>query len=337
MPRTVLVIGAQGVIGTFIAREFSSAGWEVTRAGRRPEDATDFRLIDLDDRVDLRQACSQVDLIVNTAHHRELAPERVILRHGGTLIDLTELTPSEREQLTSGGAEGPGLVVADAGLGGVAYLAIAELLREHPEADAAEYSLMFSSNGSSGRAGALFAHSLITGASHHQSTTVPFPEPFGERRCLQVGANGDSVLRQEVGEVPLRHYLCMQPPPLHHVLLGLNRARLIGSMPKISFTAGTRKVPSGLSQEPLCEWVAVNRGGERLAARTLMGRGYYRMTAAATLAFGEALVGAKASDHRKSGLRSIDELVTLADVRQAVEQRGIAIRQQSVATAQKAA
>ncbi|HXB64961.1 MAG TPA: NAD-dependent epimerase/dehydratase family protein [Solirubrobacteraceae bacterium] len=336
MAHTALVIGAQGVIGTFIAREFAAAGWRVTRAGRRTEDASDFRLIDLDDPADLRQACARVDLVVNTAHHPELAPQRTVLRQGGTLIDLTELAPPERRKLASMGSEGPGLVVADTGLGGLAYLAIADLLREHPETDTAEYALMVSANGSSGRAGALFAHGLLTGSSHHPSAKIPFPEPSGESRCLQVGG----VLREQIGEVPLRHYLCMQPRALHRMLLALNGARLIGILPKASFTSGTRKVPAEPSREEICELVAVSRGGERIATQTLSGRGYYRMTAAATLVFGEALLGGRdateakgAAARGKSGLRSIDELITLDDVRPAAIKHGIAIEKQTTARA----
>ena len=326
MAGTVLVIGAQGVLGTFIARDFRAAGWQVIRAGRRPEAAADFRLVDLDDPANVGQACADVDLVVNTAHHPALAPERTVLRQGGTLINLTELTQPERARLRSEGAEGPGLVVADTGFSGIAYLAIAEMLRERPEADAAEYSLMFSANGSSGRAGARLAHALLTGSSHHKTTTVPFPDPFGERRCIEV----DCGLRKTVGEIPLSHYLCMQPRPLHGMLLALNGARLIGLMPAAAFTATARKVPAELSEEPICEWAAVNRDGKRLAVRTFGGQGYYRMTAAATLAFAEALLELHSSGKGKSGLRSIDELVTLADVRPAVEARGITIRPQPV-------
>jgi NAD dependent epimerase/dehydratase family len=325
--RTVLVIGAKGVLGTFLAREFTSAGWQVTRAGRRREDAPDFRLIDLDDAADLRQACAEVDLVVNTAHHRDLSPERTVLRHGGTLINLTDFTPAQRAQLAGEGAEGRGLVVADTGFSGIAYLTIAEMLREHPEADAAEYTLMFSASGSSGRAGALFAHRLLTGSSHHETTTVPFPEPFGEHRCIEVGASRDDGFRKRIGAVPIRHYLCMQPRWLHSMLLALNRARLIGLMPSVLFTAGTRKIPTELTEEAICEWFAISRGGRRLAEQTLAGQGYYRMTVAATLAFGEALLGSNAADSRR-GLRSIDELITLADIRPAIEQRGIRIRRQ---------
>jgi hypothetical protein len=121
------------------------------------------------------------------------------------------------------------------------------------------------------------------------------------------------------------------------MLLALNSARLIGFMPRASFTAGTRKVPSELSDEPICEWVAVSRGGKRLATQTISGRGSYRMTAAATLAFAEALVGPHASNHGKLGLRSIDELITLADIGLALEQRGITIRRQPVRAVARAA
>jgi hypothetical protein len=337
MARKVLVIGAQGVLGTFIAREFSAAGWQVTRAGRRPEDAADFRLVDLDAPADLAQACAQVDLVVNTAHHPNLAPERTVLRHGGTLINLTDFTQPEQTQLASEAVDGRGLVVAHTGFSGIAYLTIAELLRQHDEADRAEYCLMFSASGSTGRAGALFAHSLLTSSSHHETTTVPFPEPVGERRCIEVGADENAVLRRSVGDVPLRHYLCMQPRALQSMLLGLNGARLIGLMPRASFTAGARKVPSELSDEPICEWVAVKRGSERLAAQTLAGEGYYRITAVATLAFAEALLGPNPSAKREVGLRSIDELINLADIRPLIEERGITIRPQPVDAVARAA
>jgi hypothetical protein len=309
----------------------------VTRAGRRPENAPDFRLIDLDDPAVLRQACAQVDLVVNTVHHPKVAPERTVLRHGGALINLTDFTPSDHALLASEALEGRGLVVAHTGFSGIAYLAIAELLREHPEADAAEYSLMFWASGSSGRAGALFAHSLLCGSSHHESKVIPFPEPVGERRCLEVGAGEDAVLRSKLGGVPLRHYLCMQPPALQRMLLGLNGARLIGLMPKASFTAGTRKVPSDLSDEPICEWIAVSRGGKPLAAQTLAGKGYYRITAVATVVFADAILGADASPRRQLGLRSIDELIRLADIRPAIEERGITIDSQPVDTVARAA
>jgi NAD(P)-dependent dehydrogenase (short-subunit alcohol dehydrogenase family) len=323
--REALVIGGQGVLGRLIARDLAGEGWRVTRAGRRPEDAPDFRLLDLDDPSAVRSACARAGLVVNTAHHPKLAPERTVLDQGGALIELTELSREERAELRGEVPAPHGLVVCDSGLGGVAYLALRKLLDEHREADLAEYSLMVSAGGSSGRAGALFGHRLLTGSSHHNSTKVAFPEPFGERHALEV--DGSGVLRSEIAGVPLRHYLCMQPRALNRMLLALNGARLIALMPRASFTAGTRKPPSQATEEPICEWVAVSRGGRRLATRTISGQGYYRMTSAATCVFAEVLSRSQRLDDGGPGLRSIDELIGLAEVRQLLEEHGIAISQ----------
>jgi len=326
MTRKVLVVGAQGVLGSFIARAFSEARWEVTRAGRRPEEAPDFRWLDLADPESVRQACREVDLVVNTAHHPELILERTVLHQGGTLIDLIELSASERARLDAEAAEPEGLVVLHTGLGGVAYLAIAEMLRENPGADAAEYALMLSAAGSSGRAAGVFAHQLLTSSSHHASDGVPFPAPVGARRCLEVGADTDGVPRAAAGAVPIRHYLCMQPRALHSALRVLNAARLISALPRASFTAGAKRLPDELSEERICEWVAVSKNGERVASQTLEGHGYYRMTLAATLVFAESL---SRNPNRQSGVQSIDELLSLPELMPALERRGIAIRKRA--------
>jgi NAD(P)-dependent dehydrogenase (short-subunit alcohol dehydrogenase family) len=323
MATKALVIGAQGVLGNFIAKGLSRASWEVTRAGRRPEQAADFRQLDLADPRSVTQGVRGFDIVVSTAHEPDLALERTILDQGGTLIDLIELSEPERAQL----ARVPTpkcLVVTDTGLGGVAYLAVAELLDAHSDADAAEYALMVSASGSTGRAGGLFAHKLLTSSRHHQTATVPFPEPFGTRRGLEVGQGTDGIPRTTINGIPISHYLCMLPRALHGMLLVLNSARLISVLPKASFTAGTRKVPDELSGERICEWVAVSSGGERVAAQVVEGEGYYRMTTAATVAFAEAL-----ARRQEKGLRSIDELVSLSELRPALEAEGIIVRKEA--------
>ena len=322
MARKALVVGAQGVLGNFIAEGLSEAAWEVTRAGRRPEEAADFRELDLADPKSVSNGVRGFDLVVSTAHEPGLALERTILDQGGTLIDLIELSEAERAQLAEV-ANPKGLVVSDTGLGGVAYLAVAELLDGHPEADAAEYALMVSASGSTGRAGGLFAHKLLTSSRHHETATVPFPEPFGTRRGLEVGQDTDGVPRTAVNEVPIRHYLCMLPSALNGMLLALNSARLISVLPKASFTAGARKVPDELSDERICEWVAVSSNGERVAAQTVEGDGYYRMTTAATVVFANALVG-----KREKGLRSIEKLVSLSELRPALSKNGVRVRKE---------
>jgi hypothetical protein len=324
MASKALVIGAQGVLGSFIAEGLSDAAWEVTRAGRRPEEATDFCQLDLADPKSISKGVLGFDLVVSTAHEPDLALERTILDQGGTLIDLIELSETERAQL--GEVANPkGLVVTDTGLGGVAYLAVAELLDAYPEADSAEYALMVSASGSTGRAGGLFAHKLLTSSRHHETAKVPFPEPFGTRRGLEVGQDTNGVPRTAVNGVPIRHYLCMLPSPLNGMLLALNSARLISALPKASFTAGARKVPDELSDERICEWVAVSSTGERVAAQTVEGAGYYRMTTAATVVFAGAIIG-----RREKGLHSIEELVSLSELGPALSRRGVSVRKEAI-------
>ncbi len=337
MSRKALVIGAQGVLGALISRAFAQAGWEVARAGRRPERASDFRLLDLADPVALSEACAEAHVVVNTAHDPELAPERTVLREGGTLIDLIELTPAERALLRGEVAESArGSVVLDTGLGGIAYLAIAGLLAEHPEADEAEYSLMISASGSTGRAGALMGHKVLTAAAHHRSVKLPFARPFGVRRCLEIGAGGEGMFRTAVSGTPVRHYLCMRPRALQGLLLALNGAHLMSLLPSATFTAGASKASAEPSDERICECVTVGRGGQRLGARTIEGRGYYRMTADATLVFAEALPTLSPTDDARRGLLSIDELLTLDAIRPAIEQHEIFVREQPVEGAGRA-
>jgi hypothetical protein len=328
--RKALVIGAQGVLGNFIAHGLAEAAWDATRAGRRPEKAADFRRLDLDDPKSVSQGVRGFDLVFSTAHHPDLALERTILEHGGTLIDLIELPETERAQLREV-ANPKGLVVTDTGLGGVAYLAVADLLHAHPEADAAEYALMVSASGSTGRAGGLFAHRLLTSSRHHKTARVPFPKPFGTRIGLEVGQGTDGVPRRAVNQVPIRHYLCMLPRALNGMLLALNSARLISLLPTASFTAGTRKPPDELSEERICEWVAVSSDGKRLAAQSVAGEGYYRMTTAATVVFAEALV-----ESREKGIRSIEELVSLSELRAALGEKGVSVRREPMGDADAA-
>lgn len=325
MSQTVLVIGAQGTLGSFIARAFADAGWMVTRAGRRPEDSPDFRRLNLDDADSFSDACREADVVVNTAQHHELAPERTTLRQGGTLINLTDLSLLDRARLTQAATGAEGLVVTDAGMAGVAYLAIRELLGEHPEADGAEYALMFANSMSMGRAGALFAHRLLTGSTHHPTVTIPFPEPIGRRRCLRLAGHAAEVLPAAVAGRQTHYCLLMQPPPLQGLLLALNALRLVSLLPRAMLTAGTGKVPDAPSTERVCDWVAVTHAGNRLATRTIEGNGYYAMTAAATVTFAEAL-STPSADAAPSGLHSVDELLTLVELHPALRQRGIAVR-----------
>jgi hypothetical protein len=281
--------------------------------------------VDLAEREAVEKACQGMDLIINTAHHPALHLERAVLREGGALLDLIELSTPERRRLEDEIAQPAGLVVLHTGLGGIAYLAIAGLLRANPDADAAEYALTVSATGSSGSAGGHFAHRALTGLSHHATAPIPFPEPFGRRRCLEVGGDFEGVLRTVVADTPVRHYMYLHPPAVNALMRGLNFARLIKALPGSFFTGGRRRRSNDLSDEPVREWVAVSRLGRRAASRVVEGRGYYAMTAAATLVFARELTGG----HRQAGVRSIEEVFTLAELAPALKRAGIVVGEQA--------
>src|SRR5437867_5973482 len=111
----VLVIGAQGVLGSFIAHRFREAGWQVTRGGRRPESGADFTLIDLDRAETLAGPCREADLVVSTVRHPALLAERIVLAEGGILLNLDDLPAAERARLSRDSLPARGLVVDRSG------------------------------------------------------------------------------------------------------------------------------------------------------------------------------------------------------------------------------
>jgi hypothetical protein len=115
----------------------------------------------------------------------------------------------------------------------------------------------------------------------------------------------------------------MEPRALNSLVRALNAARIISALPRASFTAGGKALPDELSEERICEWVAVSRDGARLASRAVEGRGYYRMTVAATLVFAEAL-SRQAS--RPKGVRGIEEVLSLPELLDPLERAGITVR-----------
>jgi hypothetical protein len=74
--------------------------------------------------------------------------------------------------------------------------------------------------------------------------------------------------------------ICLAERPIAAALLTLNALRLLWVLPRVAFVGGRRTIPPELTREPVCEWVAVSRGGRRLGAtivvranlRTVSGR-----------------------------------------------------------------
>ncbi|MGH6678849.1 MAG: hypothetical protein ACREDL_07935, partial [Bradyrhizobium sp.] len=86
--KTVLVIGAQGVLGGLTAEIFRAQGWNVLRGGRRVETAPDFRLVDLDHMETFAAARCGVDLVVSAVEDPDCRAERHVLENGGAILTM---------------------------------------------------------------------------------------------------------------------------------------------------------------------------------------------------------------------------------------------------------
>jgi hypothetical protein len=323
----VLVIGAQGVLGTFLARAFAEAGWEVVRGGRRPEAASDFCQLDLDVPNTLHQVCGDVDVVVSTVPHLGIAAERAVLRGGGALLNVARMTAAERAELEAEQEDARGLVVVHAGLApGVTTLVAAELLLAHPEADAIEVVMTFSAATAGGRAGAAFGYRLLTGAVHHPTVTVPLPPPFGRRRCFDVGMATEGWLTAVAGGRDTHLRICLAERPIAAALLTLNALRLLWLLPRVAFVGGRRTIPPELTREPVCEWVAVSRDGRRLGATIVEGAGDYQLTVGATFTFAEATLARRRTAPELAGVCGVETLFSLKQLRPTLEKRGIRVR-----------
>jgi saccharopine dehydrogenase-like NADP-dependent oxidoreductase len=131
--RAVLVIGAQGVLGSALARAFEDAGWRVVQGVRRGDGACGSRVMDLDRPETVAAAIAGVDLVVDPVPHPALTAERVVLREGGVLIDVSMRPAAAVQRLRAETASARGTVALNAGrTPGVSNLVVADLLAAHP-------------------------------------------------------------------------------------------------------------------------------------------------------------------------------------------------------------
>jgi NAD(P)-dependent dehydrogenase (short-subunit alcohol dehydrogenase family) len=321
-PGTVLVIGAQGVLGGFAARAFADEGWYVRRGGRRPEEAIDFRLVDLDREETLREACAGADLVVNAVAHPGLAAERVVLKEGGTLLSIGGLPLAATDELCGRPGTPAGLVVLNAGLvPGATTLAFKALLALHPDADELEYAWASVATQSAGRAGNEFALSQLTGRGRLQVKTLAFPGPVGRRRCIEFGRGEEGWFGCFAHDHRCRTWMYMGPAPVMAAILALNRLGALGL---------ARRLPSGSGSpsrrpttEPKRDVMTVLREGRRLGAYTMEAAGDYAATVAATLGFAGAVLALRAAKPGLLGAHSAETLFDLAELTPGFERRGL--------------
>jgi len=323
--RTVLVLGAQGVLGSVLAATFAEEGWEVVRAGRRPQ--AGMRMVDLDSPETLREALAGVDLVANPIPDERLIAERAVLERGPVLVNMSAVPAARGWQLKREADSGTGLVLIHAGLvPGITSLVAADLLQAHPDAGEVELAFTLSAGGTSGKGGAGLIHCYLTSARHHRTFRVDLGPPLGTRTCFEVGAEEGGWLSEDLlGKRDVRLGVYFRERALQALFRSLNALHMIGGTPRATFVAGRGRVPTEATREPVCEWVAVKHGGERLAARAIHGRGDYRMTAASTVVLGEALLELRGAEPTRTGVFAPEELFALAQLKSAFERRGFRI------------
>jgi len=323
----VLVLGGQGVLGTAISAAFGAAGWTSLRAGRRPDPGPDFRPVDLDEPDTLERALDGIDLVVSTVPDERLVAERMVLRRGGVLVNVSAMAASAVQRLFRLPGEPRGTVLMNAGIApGLTNLVAADLLARHPEADEVELVFTVSAKSAVGPAGSRFAHRALTRETRHHTTVVPLPEPFGRRRCVGFAEADNGWLGPVAGGRSVRPYLCISEHPVHSALLAFNSAGIIARLPRSAFASGREDgaaAPCPLGAEPVAHWVAVRRGGACLAARTLRCRGDYRSAAAGTVLFGRSLTAVARS--RPAGVLVPEDAFTIGELRTALAESDIVV------------
>jgi hypothetical protein len=331
---TVVVIGAQGALGRLCVPALRGTGFEVLRAGRRPEGASDFRQVDLGDRGAVADLCAEADLIVSTARHPALAAEQHALREGKTLVSVAAFWPAERARLAALEPAPRGTVILDAGLApGVSSVVLKDLLARHPEADAVESTGTLSILEPAGRGTAEDTMIAWEGAGRLPTRVIDFPAPVGRRRCVRfVGEAAIEALFGSLAEGRTAlAYGCFVERPANAWFLALNSLGVLTRLPERFFTAGSGWREARTTAKPQTHIAAVWKGGRRLAARSITGSGNYRMSAAAIAAYCEVLAG-RPGNGAGAGVVGVEDAFALADLGEGLGRRGIRIAEMPTAS-----
>jgi hypothetical protein len=324
----VLLIGAQGALGRLCVPALRSQGLEVIRAGRRSESASDFRLIDVSDAAQVAEGCADADLVISMVNDPNHTVERFVLETGAAMFNVI-VEPPERAELKELGVGAEGLVVTDLGLGpGVTSLVLADLLDRHPDADELESAGTFSMTEPAGRGTVeVFLYPGLSNAKRRPTATVEFPEPFGRLRCLEfddeessVGLTGDLALR-----LPVRIYAYTLEGWARIPVNALNSLGLISKVPLSFLTFGLEKRAASTVAKPQAHVCAVLRNRKRLETQVVLGEGNFAMSASAIATCAKVLLDRRAEGDSLSGVRGVEDVFKLSEVREGFEAQGIRI------------
>jgi hypothetical protein len=162
---------------------------------------------------------------------------------------------------------------------GVATLVAERLLARSPGADSIELAVVFSARGTSGAAGGAFLYRELSRVARHRTATIPLPEPFGERRCLEFAEGQEGWMGSAAAGREVRSYVRLAEPGLTPALLALNRLGLMRTLPRRAFGGGRGESDEAASEERFALSLAACRDGQRLATGSIAGAGMYRRTA----------------------------------------------------------
>ena len=322
----VLVVGAQGCLGTIVANELSQRGWRVFRGGRRPDSSDDFRLIDLDEPSTWNPALVDVDVVISTVPHPELPLERHILESGGLLLNPATIPRSYLQKLTTSAGSARGTVVPQAGLTpGLGNLLATELLRSHPQASEIAIGITFSGLGTAGGEGARWTFGHFAEGARSKRRMVPLPPPMNDRSCGTKNLANEGWLADDRWPPVQRLEFCMAEKPVDLMLRGLARMHLLPFYARIHAATFGRRRPVA-TDEQIFHWVSVREPSGLEQGLLISARGDYRSTAIALAIFAELLWSRAASSELALGLVRIQDVLELNEVKDIFEERGIKVR-----------
>ena len=329
--KTILVLGAQGLLGRFTAQRLKAAGYDVLRGGRRAESAPDFRLVDLDQMETLSAALQGVDLVVSSIEDPETRAEREILRHGGVLLSQATLPAAEQRRLHAHSACGAkGTVVLNSGLTGALGLIVKDLLDAHPAADTIEIGFVGSVRASMGTTGSKTVHAWFTSAPKLSTVKRLYTAPRGLWPCFDMN-HFDFLWLSEalVGKRKVRMYIGLAERALGGLMMVLDRVGLLGSVPQCMFTGMVkfRPTPKTLTEEPIRMRTAIYSQGKLLAARGIDARGDYNSTTISTTLFADALLKLADQGALRPGSFNIEDVVQWKDMKSELQSKRIEVHE----------
>lgn len=324
MPRAV-VIGAQGTLGSFVARELRLRGWDVLRAGRRPESAPDFRRVDLDDQATWGDTFVGCELIVSTVPHSELPLERHIMQTGGVLLSPATVPRAALEKLKAYQRNPKGVVIPHVGLTpGLNNLLAAELLEAVPDVDELAIGLVFKAFGASGEEGRKWVLRLFAEGVVSPVRAVQLPAPLGLRSCVSTDLSAEGWLADTHRPPVQRLEFCMAEKPIDAMLRGLSSIHLAALLSRIAAPAYMHRVP-GPSDEQIYQWAWVRRSSGAKQGWLISATGDYRSTAVAVRIFAEAILRLSADSGLPRGLVRVQDVFRMNDVKMEFAASGISI------------